>query len=134
MATANDLRERTRGFRSRNPEPGRATPPEEQGKRLATLKRPKDRAEIRITWSEYQGRPYLNVRVWAEGHDGQLWPQKERGFSIRLHELLDVADAIAEAMALADEHMANRPGAGQGRRERAAAPRPDFDEFGEGAS
>jgi hypothetical protein len=131
MTTPTDLREWAQGFRVRNPEPQRATPPEEQGRRLATLRRPKDRSEIRITWSEYQGSPFLNIRVWAEGHDGQLWPQKERGFSIRLRELPDVAEAIAEAMALADEHTANRPRAGESRRELAPVPGADFDEFGE---
>ena len=130
MTTATDLREGAQGFRARNLEPRRSTPPEEQGRRLATLKRPKDRAEIRLTWCEYEGHPYLNIRVWAEDHDGQLWPQKERGFSIRLRELPDVAEAIAEALALADQHLANRPRSGGGRRESVPAPGTDFDEFG----
>jgi hypothetical protein len=132
-ATAAELREWAEGFRSRNPEPGRASPPEEEGRRLATLRRPKDRAEIRITWAEYQGNPYLAIRVWAEGHDGRLWPQKERGFSIRLRELPVVADAIAEALALADEHLTNRPQPAESPRESPPAPRAEFDEFAEGA-
>jgi hypothetical protein len=131
MTTPTDLRAWAQGFRNRNPEPSRATPPEEQGRRLATLRRPKDKLEIRITWCEYEGNPYLNIRVWAESSDGRLWPQKERGFSIRLRELPDVAEAIAEAMTLADQHLASRPGAGEHRREPAPTPDNLFDEFGE---
>jgi hypothetical protein len=131
MATGTELREWAQGVRARNPEPRRATPPEEQGRRLTTLRRPKDRLEIRITWSEYQGSPYLNIGVWAEGSDGQLWPQKEHGFSIRLRELPDVAEAIAEALTLADKHMANRPRAGESRRESVPASGAEFDELGE---
>jgi hypothetical protein len=130
MMTPTELRRSAQGFRSRHPARDRASPPEEQGRRLVTLKRPKDRAEIRLTWSEYEGSPYLNIRVWAEGHDGQLWPQKERGFSIRLRELPDVAEAIAEAMTLADQHMANRPRVGEGRRGSVPMTGADFDEFG----
>jgi hypothetical protein len=129
MTTASQLRERANGFRARNPEPGRASPPEEQGRRLATLRRPKDHAEIRLTWCEYEGHPYLNIRVWAEGHDGQFWPQKERGFSIRLRELPELADAVAEAMALADGHLAGRPQPREGRRDGVPAS-DEFDEFG----
>jgi hypothetical protein len=130
MTTATDLRQQAASFRDRHPEPRRASPPIEQGRRLATLERPKDNAEIRITWSEYEGSPYLSIRVWAQGHDGRLWPQKERGFSVRLRELPAVADAIAEALALADEHLANRPRAGADRRGPAPTPHAHFDEFG----
>jgi hypothetical protein len=131
MVTPVDLHERAQGFRNRHPQPSRATPPEEQGRRLATLERPKDREEIRINWCEYEGNPYLNIRVWAEGHDGRFWPQRERGFSIRVRELPDVAEAIAEAMTLAEGHLADRPGVAGGRRESVQAPRDDFDEFEE---
>jgi hypothetical protein len=81
--SAQDLRDRARSLRDRLPERRQATPPPEQGRRLATIPRPK-------------------------GDDGQLWPDKARGFSIRLRELADVAAAIAEALELAEQHLARQ--------------------------
>ena len=103
---ASDLRSRAESFRGRLPERRHASPPPEQGKRLATIPRPKDDEEIRISWCEYEGHPYLGIRFWKRGDDGQFWPDKHRGFSIRLRELPDVAEAIGEALELADEHVA----------------------------
>jgi hypothetical protein len=114
---AADLRQRADHLGGRLPERRAATPPPEQGRRLATLPRPKEDAEIRITWAEYEGNPFVGVRVWRKGDDGQLWPDKHRGFSIRLRELPDVAAAIAEALDLAEEHL-SRP---QSTRDRPAA-------------
>lgn len=122
---ATDLRSKAQSFRQRLPDRRGAQPPPEQGRRLVTLPRPKDDAEIRLNWCEYEGNPYLGIRVWTKGADGQYWPDKHRGFSVRLRELPDVAEAIAEALELADEHLARQP-------MRTAAPRErgGFDEFG----
>jgi hypothetical protein len=147
--THTDLRSRAQSFRQRLPDRRQATPPAEQGRRLATIPRPKDDEEIRLSWCEYEGHPYLSVRFWKRGDGGQYWPDKHRGFSVRLRELPDVASAIAEALELADEHMARQPrqpARGEAPRDRAdgsgGAPRPSqggaygrpdgFDEF-EGA-
>jgi hypothetical protein len=46
------------------------------------------------------------VRFWKRGDDGHFWPDKHRGFSIRLRELPDFAEAISEALELADAHVA----------------------------
>lgn len=106
-----DLRSRAQSLRQRFPERRQATPPPEQGRRLATIQRPKDDAEIRLSWCEYEGHPYLSIRVWTRGKDGQWWPDKHRGFSVRLRELPTVAEAVAEALELADQHLdqAGRP-------------------------
>jgi hypothetical protein len=104
-----DLRERAQHLRDRLPVRRRPDPPEEQGRRLATLERPRDDAEIRIDWCEYQGHPYLSLRAWVKGAGGRLWPDKHRGFSIRLRELPDVARAIAEALDLAEDHLSRSP-------------------------
>jgi hypothetical protein len=144
-----DLRHRAQSLRQRLPERRQASPPPEQGRRLATIPRPKDDEELRISWCEYEGHPYLGVRFWRRGDDGQFWPDKARGFSIRLRELPDVAEAIAEALELADQHQAQRarqeprPAAPHGRAEEngvrgrgdasGADRRPgpgEFDEFG----
>jgi hypothetical protein len=132
MTTAAELRQQARDFRARNPDPPRASPPQEQGRRLATFERSDDNAEIRLAWTDYQGSPYLSIRVWARGQDGRMWPQKGRGFSVRVRELPILADAVAEALTLADQHMANRPRAGGDPAARGPAPTPraQFDEFG----
>lgn len=134
MHAATDLRQRAQSFRSRLPERRTATPPPEQGRRLAMIPRPKDDEEIRISWAEYEGHPYLAIRFWRKGDDGQFWPDKHRGFSVRLRELPDVAEAIGEALELADRHLAER--SRQPARSAPARPqpgaadrRPDFDEF-----
>jgi hypothetical protein len=101
-----NLRSRAASLRGRLPQHRQSTPPAEQGRRLATIARPKDDAEIRLCWCEYEGHPYLSIRVWAKGDDGQMWPDKHRGFSVRLRELPDVAEAIAEALDLAEQHQA----------------------------
>jgi hypothetical protein len=105
-SNATDLRTWAQSLRGHLPPTRQANPPDEQGERLATLERPQDDSEIRICWCEYQGSPYLGVRVWSRGHDGKMWPQKDKGFSVRLRELPDVAEAITRAMELADRHLA----------------------------
>lgn len=106
MTPAHNLRDRAQSLRGRFPDRRQSSPPPEQGRRLCTLPRPKEDAEIRINWCEYEGHPYLSIRAWVKGDDGQYWPDKHRGLSIRLRELADVAEAIAAALDLADEHLA----------------------------
>src|SRR5207248_540653 len=109
-----------------------ATPPQENGRRLATIGRSKDE-ELRVNWSEYEGKPYLSIRLWTRDDSGGWWPSKTVGCTVRLRELPDVADAIAEALGLAEEHQSNRGPAPRpatnNRRNQSDAP---FDEFGGG--
>jgi len=107
--STSDLRARAQSLRGQLPERRQSSPPPEHGKRLGTILRPKDDEELRISWCEYEGHPYLSVRFWCRGDDGQSWPDKHRGFSIRVRELADFADAIAEALGLAEEHLGSRP-------------------------
>lgn len=79
----------------RLPAPERARPPEERGERLATIVRGQGE-ELRITLDEYEGRPYVAVRVWAMGQDGGWWPTK-KGCSVRVRELSEVATALMRA-------------------------------------
>jgi hypothetical protein len=117
MSTTADLRSRAQSLRGMLPDRRQSKPPPEQERRLATIPRPKDDEEIRINWCEYEGHPYLSLRFWKRGDDGQHWPDPKRGFSIRLRELPDVADAIAEALSLAEQHQEGR------QRRQAGAPR-----------
>src|SRR5262245_53716267 len=109
MSNADDLKARAQSLRSLLPESRARQPPEERGRRLAVLPRPREDAEIRLVWDHYEGHPYISIRVWCKGDDGQMWPDKHNGMSIRLRELPDVASAIAEALTMAEEHLRARP-------------------------
>ena len=63
-------------------EPARApaTPPD-KGLVLAEVDRGAEGALV-LAWAEYEGKPYLSLRVWRDG-----WPVKGKGVSIRLREL-----------------------------------------------
>ena len=142
MSTTDDLRGRAAQLRGQLPPPSTGGhPPEDTGQRLATRPRGKDE-ELRISWCEYEGNPYLNLRIWKcdRFHRG-WWPDK-RGIAIRVRELPDLAEALAAALDLAAKHQAGRPAlspaAPHPRRDRAipALPSPrsagggeDFDEF-----
>src|SRR5262245_22828102 len=77
-----------------------ATPPTYPGKILATLPRPREHGEIRIGWCQYEGRPFIRLQLWRRGQNGAMYPVKERDVTIRLAELPDLADAVAEALTL----------------------------------
>src|SRR5262249_40284131 len=87
----------TSKFKDQYQSPG---PLEDEGRRLATLPRG-DNVELRVTLSEFRGRPFIALRIWERGGDGQLWPMKGRGCSIRLHELGEVIGALRSAEDLA---------------------------------
>lgn len=83
------------------PDKARRAPPEENGVRLATIPRSDDE-ELRLSWAEYNGRHFLNVRMWTKSGEG-WFPQKDKGLTVRLHELADFADGIAKAVDLASQ-------------------------------
>jgi hypothetical protein len=137
MSDSNDLRNRAQHLRDSAP-PRRSTgPPRENGERLAKIDR-SETEQIRINWSEYEGKQFLAIRMWKRGDDGQFWPDPKRGISIRVRELADLADGIAAAINLASESPQGTPRARlQAPRSDPAAwrdPRPQqgngFDEFG----
>jgi len=143
MSDASDLRERARKLREELPPRRSATPPVENGRRIGTIERSADE-QIRVNWSEYEGKPFLSIRMWKRGDDGQWWPDGKRGMSVRIRELPDLAAAIAEALDLAEanqrqwrESQANRPAPPMpGRRMDPATLPPangqgEFDEFSE---
>jgi hypothetical protein len=135
-----DLRRRAAALRQRLPPRRQSAPPPENGRRLATIARSPDE-ELRVAWCEYEGRPYLSLRQWNRDQQGQWWPDSKRGITVRLRELADVADAIAEALDLASEYQRSRPPEeGKGRRGYDPATLPpathqeqrEFDEFNQG--
>lgn len=76
--------------------------PEENGIRLATILR-SDGDELRVNWSEFKGRNFVNLRIWSQGDNEQWWPQKDKGLTVRLSELSDFAEGIGKALELATQ-------------------------------
>ena len=123
MNDANDLRDRAERLRQQLPEWRTATPPAENGKRIGTIDR-SDSEQIRVNWSEFEGKPFISIRMWKRSLDGSWWPDK-RGIAIRVRELPGLAAAIAEALDIAEADVADRANSkrvGRGRRHQAARP------------
>jgi hypothetical protein len=70
------------------PRPHAANPPEDHGERLATFPRGPGQ-EVRVTLDDYEGHAYVGVRLWQNG-----WPT-QKGLSIRIHELDELAEVLA---------------------------------------
>lgn len=92
-AAADRLRQRTTRQR---PE---MKPPEENGVRLSTIPRGDDE-ELRLSWAEYNGKHFLNIRIWSRRED-TWWPEKGKGLTVRVHELADFADGVSKAVEMA---------------------------------
>lgn len=72
-----------------------ATPPSPaEGRRLATLRRGKD-GELRLTWEESAGHPFLRLRVWARTEWG-LGPTR-KAMTIRMKELPELLEGLLAA-------------------------------------
>jgi hypothetical protein len=93
-ATADRLRAANAMF---SPSSTAKQPPVERGERLATIPRG-DSEELRIVWDQYEGKPYLSLRVWTKDAAGGWWPDKAKGVTIRRRELAAFADGFAVAL------------------------------------
>jgi hypothetical protein len=62
VTSPDQLRDQARALRGQFPERRQATPSAETGRRIGTVHRSADE-EIRVNWCEYQGRPYVSVRM-----------------------------------------------------------------------
>ena len=75
-------------------------PPAPTGTLLATFPRPSREGqdcELRLVLDEYQGHPYLSLRVWQKDQAGAFWPTR-RGVSVRMGEAEGVAEALVQAL------------------------------------
>jgi hypothetical protein len=97
MNNHNDLRARAEQLRQATPTTPRRPPPEDHGKRLATLPRG-DGEEIRVSWDVWENRPFLSIRLWTRNSSGEWWPSREKGIAIRTKELATFADGVAGAL------------------------------------
>lgn len=124
----------------REPREHAGTPPVDDGEILDALPRSEGREALRITLKEYEGHPYIAVRVWVrDDRSGAMWPTR-KGCSIRVREIGRVVEALQRAAALAT---ARQAAAGQTAGRSADGPRggwterlgpqpsarPGFDEF-----
>ena len=78
------------------------TPPAERGERLATLTRG-DGVELRVALAEFEGRPFVSLRVWERDREGRWWPVKGKGVSLRLRELPELLDALGRVEDLVED-------------------------------
>ena len=98
-------------------QPPRTEPPPATGRHLAALDRSSQENgddQLRVVLDEFQGHPYISIRLWHKDHNNAWWPVKGKGISVRLREAESVADALREAVELAGGGSA--PAAGQGGR------------------
>jgi hypothetical protein len=69
--------------------------PVEHGQRLATFVRGRHGEEqLRVNLCEYEGHPYVSIRLWTKGQDGSWWPTK-KGTSVRMAECSELAEVLA---------------------------------------
>lgn len=68
-------------------------PPAENCRRLGTFPRAEG-SELRVCQAEYQGRGYVSLRVWERDRNGQWWPIKGKGCSIRLGEIAGLIEVL----------------------------------------
>jgi len=92
-----NLRASAQGLRQAYPQRPAASAPVDTGKRLATIPRG-DAEELRVSWAEYEGRPFLSLRVWKKDSSGSWWPDKAKGLTVRVRELADFVDGVAAAV------------------------------------
>lgn len=80
------------------PKPQAPRAPIDPGKILVACNR-QDGTVLRVALKEYEGRPFLDLRVWNPGElgTGQLLPSK-KGVSLKVRELPDVVEALMTAM------------------------------------
>jgi hypothetical protein len=86
---------------------------EDRGIRIACIPRGKPdrdghREEFRVSLDECLGSPFIHLRLFVRGQDGETWFPTKKGCSVRLSEAEEVAEAILEALRIADS-----PGGGR---------------------
>jgi hypothetical protein len=56
--------------------------------------------ELRISLSEYEGWPYVDLRVWVQYPGVAGWRPTPKGTSIRIREIEDVISALRKVLVL----------------------------------
>jgi hypothetical protein len=83
-------------------------PPTEHGTRLATFPRINDgQGELRVNLDEFNGHPFLSIRLWVFDRIATAWWPTKRGVSIRRRDIPDLIAALERAAAMMDDQEAN---------------------------
>ena len=114
-----------------HPAPAPPTPAEPSGQQIAAFQRPgrgnDPDAELRVDLTEYMGNPFISLRVWTKGNDGQWYPSR-KGVSVRLGEAEELAEALGQAVRQADfapARLPSRPPQRQAQQPRRPGPVPE---------
>ena len=70
---------------------------EERGELVLLIERSATQ-QLRLSYGEFFGSPFMNLRVWWRDEDG--WKPTKRGATIRKGELLPVVHALLDAAPL----------------------------------
>ena len=107
--------------------PAAHQPPEPSGTPLAALARRSPEgveSELRIDLDEYNGHPFLKLRIWSRDRgNGNWWPDPKRGVSVRLGEAEAVARALLDGLEQAGGAPEPKGGGGRPDRRTEWAPR-----------
>lgn len=96
-------------------------PPTDDGRPLGVFPRGDGRDELRITLKTFEGRPYVALRAWERGSDGQSYPTK-KGVTVRIHEIPDVIAALHQVEGLLEQESQGTRQEHPGRRHAAPTP------------
>lgn len=80
-----------------NRAPGNSVPPEPRGELLARFPRlGPDRVpqELRVVLDEFEGHPFIGLRIWQSNVKVDWYPVRGKGLSIRMGEAWGVAEAL----------------------------------------
>lgn len=70
-------------------------PPEPSGELLVSIARGESE-QLRVSLDEYEGHPFISIRLWAMDRGGAWWPTK-KGVTVRVRELGQVITALGKA-------------------------------------
>ena len=88
-----ELRQKAEAAKSRM----QARIPQDEGLKLATIRRG-DKEELRLRWKTFEGKPYVELRLWTRQEEGADWWPTKKGCTVRLGELPDLALGFAAAL------------------------------------
>ena len=74
--------------------PKQSQAPQDEGIPLGTFTEGRRSDELRLSVKSYENHPYVSVRVWSRDDNGEYWPAKGKGVSIRLAEVAGVIEAL----------------------------------------
>ena len=84
----------------------------DEGRVLVRIPRGDGAERLQVAVKEYQGKPFVDVRLWWRTDDGRYLPGK-KGLSIRVRELHEVVRALGDAERQLGQARGVTPAAGE---------------------